>query len=544
MSYEQILQALTGLGLLLFALRYLNNALEDSLNLILRPWLNRALSRPLNCLLVGFGLTTLVQASSITILTSMGLLNAFVISLEQGYLLILGASLGTTLKAWLFTRLLQIHGGSVLVGICSIALLFVHHKRTREYLQMAMAIGFAFLGLQILATSLGQIVSARSFLDYFSNQEALGISGEALAILVGLLLTMMVQSSSTVVFVLLQLASQGSLGFAAGTALILGANLGTSFQPLLASIEYGKNVRRLAFSYFLVKAGGVLITLLFFSLFLRGVDRLIPGFPAGENLVYHLAGSHFLFNLISVAAAYFLMPFILRLLFLVIPGPSGTQDFFLYPVVRRMLRQSPDKTLFEVEEQMQTLLRLTMAEADQVLQILFDAKEHQVLKSEKEGHFRLLREGLYELLIPLSRKTTKKQVTQKINHHLAQLQASNLLYQKATVYLESLREGLSLNGYKLPGEIRDLIPDLQNAYHNVWLHFFNQKTAESDYLEMDKICNRLEERYQTIHFDHHTEAAYYAWLHHLLADLRQLVLLTEALLTQNIASNTKEIESP
>jgi len=533
MSYAQILQTLTGLGLLLFSLRFLSEALGDSLNRMLRPWLNRALSRPLNCLLLGMGLTTLVQASSITVLTSMGLLNACVISLEQAFLLVLGASLGTTIKAWLFTRLLQTHAGALLVGVCSIALLFVHHKRIREYLQMAMAIGFAFLGLQMLATSLGQWVLDKSFLAYFSNQQALGISGEAFAILVGLALTMMVQSSSTVVFLLLQLASQDSLGFAAGTALILGANLGTTFQPLLASIEYGKNVRRLAFGYFLIKAAGVLATLLFFSLFLRGVDRLIPGIPTGDNLVYHLAGSHFLFNLFTIGSTYLLLPFCLRLLYFLIPGTKDSHNLFLYPVVRRMLRQSPDKTLFEVQEQLQNLMRLTLDLADRALQIMHQPETYKNRKRERESHFQLLREGLYELLVPLGRSSTDRNENEKIQKYLIQLQACQLVYQKADDLHAELWEGISLHGFQLPSEIRDLMPELQKAYHGVWLHYFGKGPTLTEFEMLEQLSLRLQERYLTFHTDTRVEAAYYAWMHHLLAELNELLRLTHQLMAQS-----------
>lgn len=530
MIHTTVLQALTGLGLLLFSLRFLSEALGDSLNRVLRPWLNRALSRPLNCLLFGLGLTTLVQASSITVLTSMGLLNAFVISLEQAFLLILGASLGTTIKAWLFTRLLQTHAGALLVGVCSIALLFVHHKRIRDYLQMAMAIGFAFLGLQMLATSLGQWALDKAFLGFFSNQQALGISGEAFAILVGLLLTMTVQSSSTVVFLLLQLASQGSLGFAAGTALILGANLGTTFQPLLAAIEYGKNARRLAFGYFLIKATGVMACLLFFSLFLRGIDRLIPGIPTGDNLVYHLAGSHFLFNVFIVGSAYLFLPFCLRLLYFLIPGQADSQNLFLYPVVRRMLRQSPDKTLFEVEEQLQNLLRLTLDLADRVLQIMQQPEAFKNRRPERESHFQLLREGLYELLVPLSRQSAEPAEHESVQGHLNLLQACQLLHQKAEDLHDELWQGLTLHGFQLPSEIRDLMPELQKNYHGVWLHYFGKGTQPHEFQALREIASRLEERYLTCHLDLQAEPAYYAWMHHLLAELRELLLLTERLL--------------
>ncbi|PIQ25318.1 hypothetical protein COW36_19685 [bacterium (Candidatus Blackallbacteria) CG17_big_fil_post_rev_8_21_14_2_50_48_46] len=532
MNYSQFLQSLTGLGIFLFSLRFLSEALGDSLNRMLRPWLSKVLARPLNCFLSGLGITALVQASSITVIAAMGLLNTYVISLEQGYMIVLGASLGTTLKAWFYTRLVENHAGALLVGVCSIALLFIHKKNLRIKLEIAMAIGFAFLGLQMLTAALASYSSQFPVISYFTHQSSLGISGQALAVVAGLILALMVQSSSTVVFLILHLATQGLIDYPSGVALILGANLGTSFQPFLAAIEYGKSVRRLAMSYFLVKAGGVFLILLLFSLFLIGVDRLIPGVPSAE-LVFHLAGAHFFYNFFTVLAGYLLMPFVLRFVYLVIPGQGKQQDFFLNPVVRRMLRQSPDKSLFEVNDQLQKLLQLTMGISDQILLSLTQKEPEAPLLGEQGSRFFSIQEGIYEILVPLSRQELPAVKHQRTEILLEQLQACSKLHHHCQDFYVALHEGLFVHAYRLPDEMRDLMPEFHTHYHQLWLRFFKGQEPEPLLSELRDICLRLDERFLTFQLEDHFEAGYYAWLHQSLAELWHLLHLTSELFTEH-----------
>jgi phosphate:Na+ symporter len=522
MNTPMVLQALSGLGLFLFSLRFLSEALGESLNRMLRPWLNRLLGHPLNCLLAGLSVTALVQASGITTLATMGLLNSYAITLEQGYLILLGSSLGTTLKAWLFTHLVETHAGALLVGVCSLVLLFIHQRRLRDWLEIAMAIGFAFLGLQMMTAALGDLPLNSPWLHYFQTGEQAGLSAHALGVLIGMLLTMMVQSSSTVVFLLLQLASQGGLDFASGTALILGANLGTCFQPLLAAIEYGRNVRRLILSSFLIKAGGVLFTLLLFSLFLRGVDRLLPGIP-DQELLLHLAGSHFLFNLCAVIAAWLLMPFILRLIFLIIPGDTPGQDFFLHPVVRKMLQQSPDKARAEVQRQLKILLELTMTACEQIVSYLAqNAPEHNG-REKQSTRFEMIQEGIYELLLPLCRQAPTEHQERRL---LDQLQACSHLYAHTRTFLNLIQTGMNVHGYQLPVTMQALLPDLQAQYHLLWLKIFQQQSVTEVMLALTTLEQQLAQAFLSLPPARSTQTAYEVWLHHCLAELQALNRLT------------------
>lgn len=538
MNLTQGLQILTGLGLFLFSLRFLSHNLGESLNRTVRPWLSRVIARPFHCFLMGLGMTALVQASSITVMTCMGLLNTFVITLEQAYLMVLGASLGTTLKAWFFNRLIETHAGAVLVGVCSVALLFIHQKRLRNLLEIAMAIGFAFLGLQLLTTSLGNWEGYLPFLrSWLHSSQEFGFSTQALAILVGMLLTLMSQSSSTVVFLILHLAGRGQLDFITGSALILGANLGTPFQSLIAAIEYEKNVRRLALGYFLIKAGGVFCTLLFFSLFLMGVDRLVPGQPQGKAAIMHLAGSHFLFNLCTVLAAWLFMPFILQLLFLIIPGQGHVQNFFLNPVVRRMLRQSPEKSFHEITTQSHRLLQLTMEASEQLLRLLYHPEQERISTSEQGLRFQMTQEGIYELLVPLCRHPLTPSQGNEALKLLQRLQACGKLHGYIRALYKELQEEMTLHGYRLPTEIRALLPEFHAAYHQLWLNLFQGVSGQLQAQRLQQILQQLDEWY--LRFEHHSlyDAPYFAWLHQCLAELWHLLYLTVELFAEEKSKN-------
>jgi hypothetical protein len=195
-----------------------------------------------------------------------------------------------------------------------------------------------------------------------------------------------------------------------------------------------------------------------------------------------------------------------------------------------MLRQSPDKTLFEVEEQLQNLMRLTLDLADRALQIMHQPEAFKNRKNERESHFQLLREGLYELLVPLSRSSSDRDELAKIQANLNQLQACQLVYQKADDLHEELWQGITLHGFQLPPELKDLMPELQKSYHGVWLHYFGKGPALSEFETLENLCLRLEERYLTCHLDTRSDAAFYAWMHHLLAELKELLRLTQQLM--------------
>jgi Na/Pi-cotransporter len=352
MNASTILPALAGFGLLLFALRQLTSALDATVSRKLRPWLARVSARRWSAATLGFLTTVFVQASSVTVIGAMGLLNRNLIPLESGILIMLGAALGSTMKAWFFTS----YGaalGPVFIGVGSLAFFFVRTHWRRKLLESMIAIGLTFLGLSLLDQGLAPLANAQSVQPFFVSLNAETISAELLGMLIGFVLTVAVQSSSTVLIIIIALVSQGHLSLPAGAAMVLGANIGTTSTAILMSYEQSDDARRLAFGHFIVKLAGSAFALLFFRSTLMAIDSAMPGAePGGKIAAFHTA-----FNLVNGIFWAGALPVLAKLLRTLI-GSKRVSPTVPFPgVIQKLLARIPERAVAECESQLKEGVR-------------------------------------------------------------------------------------------------------------------------------------------------------------------------------------------
>ncbi|BBM83238.1 sodium:phosphate symporter [Candidatus Uabimicrobium amorphum] len=374
------MQVVGGFGLFLLSLRLLNRILEKSIANSIKPLLKKVLSNRFFSMVIGCVSTIFVQASSITIIAAMGLLGTSLITLEQSFLVMLGATLGTTIKSWFFAIAIHKYGLAI-VGISSIFLVLLRRPFLRECVEALLAIGLAFLALHLLYQGLQPIVTqqwTQELLRKYTQQSS--ITSLLLVVASGCFITMLVQSSSTIVFLVLELARQGFVDYPMGAALILGANIGTTITPIIASLEYDRNVKRLAISHLVIKLLGVMITLSFFSSFLLLVDAIVPG-DVGDAALLHLAAVHTIFNFLNVCLWGLLSTVVVKILFQLIPSQSYDQESqSILPMrVRRMLARHPQHAFREIDKQISRLKDMTKSLADHSLEMLTDGVNGQKL---------------------------------------------------------------------------------------------------------------------------------------------------------------------
>jgi phosphate:Na+ symporter len=518
------MQGLAGLGLFFFSIRYLSSALERSLSRRLRPVLNQFLANPSRSLMAGLMATSLVQASSITIAASMGLLHNSLITLEQAFLVMLGATLGTTIKAWFFAEQFHTQAGPLLVGLSSLALLFVRVPRLRSLLEAASAVGFSFLGLAMLSNGLQGILDNPDVVQLLRSYDALSLPSQLLGILVGMTLTMALQSSSTLIFLVLEFAAGGLLTFPQGLSLILGANIGSAFPNLLASIEYGKNVRRLALGHLLVKVAGVSLIVLLFGPFLAGIDMVIPG--NGNEMAYlptHLAAAHTAFNLINLIIWSILLNLLIRLLCWLIPSSQdGAMQLSL--VVRRMLTHSAPHALEEADIQLDQGLNITKAMSDHCLILLNqpDIQKASRFNLPLVSSFDLVRDSIYELILPLStRQNLGADQQQKVYQLMRLVGDCNQLYQTTLLLKEHLEHGILNQNYRLPEAIDLHIPGFQRELNEVWLAILLRRATLNNADALDSTLEHMESYFVQAAPQDKLDQAYLNWMGQTLALLRQ-----------------------
>ena len=211
-DYIKIFNIIGGIGILLFSFRYLNTIIESTVSRRFKPLVNRILSNQFNSFFTSFLGTILIQASSITVIGSMGLLSNSIITLEQGFFIALGASLGSGIKSWFFN--VNVFSYSLtIIGISSILLIFFKRLIIKEALQLLLALGFAFLSFNIMSQILPDISQSEYFKNFITGYTTDSLKNQFVGILIGFFVTCLIQSSSALIFLVITLANDNILSF-------------------------------------------------------------------------------------------------------------------------------------------------------------------------------------------------------------------------------------------------------------------------------------------------------------------------------------------
>lgn len=295
---SQLGALLGGIGLFLLGMWLLTEGLRLAAGASLRGLLARATRTRGRALLGGIALTAVLQSSSAVTVAAIGFVNAGLLSLRQVLWVLFGSNVGTTLTGWLVALVgLQLKVELIalpLIGL-GMALRLVGGAARAGPLGLAMAgFGVMFLGIATLRDGFGGLAQGLQFVP------AEGAWGVAFNVLVGALLTLLVQSSSAATALVLTAVAGGMLGLAPAAAVIIGANIGTTGTAVLAAIGATAHARRAAAAHVLFNLLGAAVALLILPwlLMLAGWVGLAMTGAAGAPLA--LALFHTLFNLLGV----------------------------------------------------------------------------------------------------------------------------------------------------------------------------------------------------------------------------------------------------
>ncbi|TGM46712.1 Na/Pi cotransporter family protein [Leptospira biflexa] len=302
MNWPLLIQVLGGLGIFIYGMKLLSESLQRVAGDRLRSFLSSMTRNRVSAVFSGLFITSTIQSSSATTVLVVGFVNAGLISLAQAIGVIMGANIGTTITAWIVSLLgFKFNIASfALPAIAAGVILHFSRKESRSgWGSFLIGFGFLFLGLDYLKTSVPD--SAKDpesfvFLQQFTN---LGFNSVLLFVLIGALLTIVVQSSSASTTITITLAFSGYIPIDAAYGMILGENIGTTITANLAAIPGNRNAKKAALAHTLFNVFGVVWALVFFKFFTGIVDDLIPGDPLTdkESTRFHISLFHTMFNI-------------------------------------------------------------------------------------------------------------------------------------------------------------------------------------------------------------------------------------------------------
>ncbi len=293
-------QTIGGLGVFLFGMHIMSDGLKMAASNRVRNILSHLTKNRLIALLIGLGVTALIQSSSASTVMTIGFVNAGLLSLKQAVSVNLGANIGTTFTAWLISIIGKFKISTYAFPAIGIGFYLRTFSKKQRFVELGMILlgfGFLFLGLDIMKDAFGPIKNSQFVMNMFTQFS----TNPLLGVLVGTVFTMILQSSSATIAIVQLLAFQGVISFEASLPLILGDNIGTTITAELASIRTSLDARRAARANTLFNIFGVCIILPFVwvGLYGRFVEFVFPGEITRTNVMAHIAVAHSAFNIIN-----------------------------------------------------------------------------------------------------------------------------------------------------------------------------------------------------------------------------------------------------
>lgn len=311
-----VLALLAGLGLFLFGMKTMSDAIEKTAGAKLRPILEKFTSNKFLGLIVGAVFTALVQSSSACTSMVVSFVDSGLMTLYQAVGVIMGANIGTTITSQLVSFDLERYA-PIFLAIGVILYMFVKKEKVNRFGEIIVGFGVLFLGISLMGDAVEPLKESVEVQHLFAS-----LSNPFIALLIGWVVTGIIQSSSVTVSIIVVLASKGMFNdnLLICLFIILGCNMGACMTALLTSLSGKKDAKRAAMIHFLFNLFGSILMFILLSIFGDWMQHLLYDIISKGNAGNYIANSHTIFKIVQVAI---LLPFSLLLVkatYLVVPG--------------------------------------------------------------------------------------------------------------------------------------------------------------------------------------------------------------------------------
>ncbi|MDX9929862.1 MAG: Na/Pi cotransporter family protein [Bacteroidales bacterium] len=332
------LSLIGSLGLFLFGMKIMSEALQKAAGSRMRQILATMTSNRFKGVLTGFLITALIQSSSATTVMIVSFVNAGLLSLIESIGVIMGANIGTTVTAWIISIL----GFNLKISVLSLPLigigfpfLFAKSNKTKYWGEFIIGFAFLFLGLEFLKTNVPDIRSNPEILAFLQNYTGMGIGSTLLFVFLGTILTVIIQSSSATMALTLVMCNNGWIPFEIAAAMVLGENIGTTITANIAAVMGNVSSKRAARAHFIFNIIGVIWIVTIMPLFLKAITAIMTGSGLGspmENVASIPVGLsifHSSFNIINTILLIGMARVIERIVTWMVPMKEDDEEFRL-----------------------------------------------------------------------------------------------------------------------------------------------------------------------------------------------------------------------
>jgi phosphate:Na+ symporter len=368
-SFFDFLKLVGSLGLFLYGMKIMSEALQRVSGAKLRSILSAMTANRFLGVFTGFMVTTVIQSSSATTVMVVSFVNAGLITLVESIGVIMGANIGTTVTGWIISILgFKFSISQYVLPLIGVGLPMVFSKSTRRRSIGEIMIGFAllFLGLDFLKASMPSIDENPEILAFLQNYTNLGFGSVLIFLMVGTLLTFLIQSSSATMALTFVMVNQGWIPFELAAAMVLGENIGTTITANIAASVGNLSAKRAAMVHFLFNVAGVIWMLIIFKFFTQTVDNIITSLngdsPATNPAVVPIALSlfHTSFNIINTFLFIWFVPKIRDVVVAILPQKQSEEEEFRLQYITAGLMSTPELSLLQARRETQFFAKHTI----------------------------------------------------------------------------------------------------------------------------------------------------------------------------------------
>lgn len=401
MNIENLLSLIGGLGLFLYGMTVMGESIEKAAGAKMRSFLDFFTKNRFIGMLFGMLFCAIVQSSSATTVMVVSFVNAGLMNLVQAAGVIMGANVGTTITSQLVAfNLSQAAPVFLMLGV--IVTMFCKNNKVKQIGEVVLGFGVLFMGLSLMSGSMEGMKESPFVVELLH-----GINNPFLGILIGFVITAIIQSSSVTVSIVLLMAQQGLLPLWICFYIILGCNIGSCTTALLASISGNKDAKRAAMIHFLFNVMG---TIVIAAILLVGESWVEAGIRriSGDNIGRCVANAHTFFKVFQVIILFPFAKWIVKLTYFFVPDKAGKekQEGFQLEYIGPSSVFSPNTAVVEVTKELERMGHIAVENLIKAVNVLIKPEDkiiEEVYETEQQINY--MNHAITDYLVKISQST-------------------------------------------------------------------------------------------------------------------------------------------
>lgn len=510
-SFFDFLKLIGSLTFFLFGMKMMSESLQKVAGDRMRTILGAMTSNRFKGVLTGIIITAIIQSSSATTVMIVSFVNAGLLTLVQSIGVIMGANIGTTVTAWLITIFgFHIDTSAFALPLIGISLPLIFSKQSKYKSIGEMIIGFAmiFMGLAYLNSSVPDINSNPEILSFFAKYSSFGYWSILFFLFIGLVVTLIIQSSSAAMALTLVMCFNGWIGFDVAVAMVLGQNIGTTITANLAALVANKTAKQAALAHLFFNAIGVFFAMVLFYPFEQLVVNMMN--LLNLNLPYKIEGQtieqtnpaipvalsiyHTLFNVTNTLILIWFVPTLAKIVKQIIKSSDDDDEQFKLKYINTGLLNFDELSTLQARKEIEVFIQRTKRMYQMVKDLLEEDKSKKFEKTlQRIDKYEEIADRMDEEIAIFLTSITRSDVSRTTAE-----QASSML--KLVSRIESISDSCQLIAKQIQLSQSKNAPLTQEMVNNI-KHLFNM---------IDKVMQRIEMAFcdKPIQFSIETERKY------------------------------------